>query len=152
MGKVPLTMRAAVLVLCLGFALAGAAQVYKWTDGSGQVHYSDQPPSDQAKAIKGNPVPAEEASAALQTLAEKDFAFKKRKADAAKAKEKADKDAEAARIKRENCDRARSNLAALDQGGRTYSSGPYGERNYMTDQQRADARADAQRYMAENCR
>ena len=94
----------------------------------------------------------QDASAALQTLAEKDFAFKKRKADAAKAKEKADKDAEAARIKRENCDRARSNLAALDQGGRTYTSGPNGERNYMTDQQRADARADAQRYMAENCR
>lgn len=145
-------MRAALLVLCLSLPLAAVAEVYKWTDASGQVHYSDQPPSGQAKAIKGAPAPSQDASAAQQALAEKDLAFKKRQADTAKAKEKADKDAEAARIKQENCERARRNLAALDQSGRTYTTGPYGQRNYMTDQQRADNRANAERFMAENCR
>ena len=145
-------MRAALFVLCLSLPLAAVAQVYKWTDASGQVHYSDQPPSDQAKAIKGAPAPSEDASAAQQALAEKDLAFRKRKADAAKAKEKADKDAEATRIKQENCERARRNLTALEQSGRTYTSGPYGQRNYMTDQQHADARVEAQKVMTENCR
>lgn len=145
-------MRAALFVLCLSLPLAATAQVYKWTDASGQVHYSDQPPSDQAQAIKGAPAPSEDASAAQQALAEKDLAFKKRQADAAKAKEKADKDAEAARMNQQNCERALRDLAALDQSGRTYTSGPYGQRNYMTDQQRADSRANAERFMAEHCR
>lgn len=143
-------MRTALLLLCLSVPLTAAAQAYKWTDATGHVHYSDQPPSDRVKAVKGAPAP--DANAAGQALAEKDLAFKKRRADAAKAKEKADKDAEAARVKQENCERARTTLAALDQNARTYTSDSYGQRNYMTEQQRADARANAQRFMAENCR
>ncbi|HYP69018.1 MAG TPA: DUF4124 domain-containing protein [Thiobacillaceae bacterium] len=143
-------MRTALLLLCLSVPLTAAAQAYKWTDATGHVHYSDQPPSDRVKAVKGAPAP--DANAARQALAEKDLAFKKRRADAAKAKEKADKDAEAARVKQENCERARTTLATLDQNARTYTSDAYGQRNYMTEQQRADARANAQRFMAENCR
>jgi hypothetical protein len=145
-------MRAVLLVLFLSLPLAAVAEVYKWTDASGHAHYSDRPASSQAKAIKGATAPSQDAAAAQQALAEKDLAFKKRQADAVKAKEKADKDAAAARAKRENCQRARSTLATLDQGGRVYTEDTYGQHNYMTDQQRADRRADAQRYMAENCR
>jgi hypothetical protein len=145
-------MRTALLLLCLSVPLTAAAQAYKWTDATGRVHYSDQPPTDRVKAVKGAPAPAQDANAARQALAEKDLAFKKRRADAAKAKEKADKDAETARVKHENCERARSTLATLDQNGRTYTSDSYGQRNYMSEQQRADARANAQRFMAENCR
>jgi IS5 family transposase len=144
-------MRTALLILFLGFPLAAVAQVYKWTDASGHVHYSDQAPSDQAKAIKGTAAPSNDASAAQRELAEKDLAFKKRKEDAARAKEEADKEAERARIKQETCERARRNLAALDQGGSTYTSGPYGQRNYMTDQQRVDARVEAEKLMTESC-
>ena len=37
---------ATLLVLC---ALPCAAQVYKWTDAEGKVHFSDTPPPDSAK-------------------------------------------------------------------------------------------------------
>jgi hypothetical protein len=145
-------MRASLLVLCISFPLTAVAGVYKWTDASGHVHYSDQAASEQAKIIKGAPPQSEDAKAAQQALSEKDLAFKTRQAETAKAKEKADKDAEAARAKQANCERARSTLATLGQNGRTYTTDSYGQRNYMTDQQRLDARADAQRFIAENCR
>ena len=38
-------------VIALLFAATAAAQVYKWTDPSGKVHYGDRPPDD-AKKLK----------------------------------------------------------------------------------------------------
>ena len=145
-------MRAALLLFGFCFPLAAAAEIYEWTDGSGQVHYADRPPTVQAQVVKGATAPSPDAAAAQRELAEKDLAFKKRKEDAAKAKEKADREAEAARIKQENCARARRNLASLDQPGRTYTTDASGQRNYMSDQQRADARAEAEKIIADSCR
>lgn len=41
-------MRRSIVALAAGIALAfsAAAQVYKWTDPSGKVHYGDSPPAD----------------------------------------------------------------------------------------------------------
>jgi glutaredoxin len=38
-----------LLVIALLFAATAAAQVYKWTDPSGKVHYGDRPPDDAKK-------------------------------------------------------------------------------------------------------
>jgi len=35
-----------VLVAGLAFALCASAQVFKWTDSTGKVHYGDRPPDD----------------------------------------------------------------------------------------------------------
>jgi uncharacterized protein YcfL len=42
-------MKAAVLVSLAGFFLAAsaAAEVYRWTDENGRVHFSDKPPRDR---------------------------------------------------------------------------------------------------------
>ena len=41
-------MSRSIVALAAGiaFALSAAAQVYKWTDPSGKVHYGDSPPAD----------------------------------------------------------------------------------------------------------
>jgi hypothetical protein len=145
-------MRTLLLILCLGFSLTASAEVYKWKDAAGHVHYSDQPPSDNTTAVKSAPGQSEQAVASQRELADKDLAFKKRQEDAAKAKEKADKEAEAARIKRENCERARSNLTAMSGNRRIYKTDPNGQRQYMDEQQKADARAMSEKAVTENCR
>jgi glutaredoxin len=38
-----------LVVVALLFAAPAAAQVYKWTDPSGKVHYGDRPPDDAKK-------------------------------------------------------------------------------------------------------
>jgi hypothetical protein len=46
--RIGLTTCAWMLAL-LSSAPASAQHIYKWTDANGQVHFSDQPPPDQAK-------------------------------------------------------------------------------------------------------
>lgn len=46
------------LALIAAFALPAAAQVYKWTDDKGKVHYSNQkPPQTQVATVKLDPGP-----------------------------------------------------------------------------------------------
>ena len=64
-----------VLIACslLAFALTAQAQLYRWTDESGKVHYTDTPPPAGARNVekKGSPRPgvAEPGSAAQQSYA-----------------------------------------------------------------------------------
>ncbi|WP_144290319.1 DUF4124 domain-containing protein [Chitinilyticum litopenaei] len=47
-------MKRFTLILALLLAAGAQAQIYKWTDDSGRVHYSDQPPpgkGGQAKVV-----------------------------------------------------------------------------------------------------
>ena len=36
----------ALLAACLAVAFSAGAQVYKWTDSTGKIHYGDSPPQD----------------------------------------------------------------------------------------------------------
>ncbi len=44
--------RFALFLLALSFALPAAAELYRWTDSTGHVNYSDQPPPPSVKQIK----------------------------------------------------------------------------------------------------
>jgi glutaredoxin len=44
--------RIAVLLLALVFAAPAAAELYRWTDSQGRVHYSDLPPPANIKKLK----------------------------------------------------------------------------------------------------
>ncbi len=85
----------------LVFASSAQAELYKWTDGQGKVHYTDQPPTVNAEQVrdvaKGQ---AETTTQATQSLNDQDQAYKKRRKDAEEARAKADKEAEQARIQR----------------------------------------------------
>lgn len=42
-----------LLLLCLLAAAVAAADIYRWTDAEGRIHYSDKPPADRkAKQVK----------------------------------------------------------------------------------------------------
>lgn len=45
-------MRILVAFVFLAFALAAQAQLYRWTDPSGKVHYTDTPPPAEAKDVE----------------------------------------------------------------------------------------------------
>ena len=66
-------MRVLIAFSLLALALTAQAQLYRWTDESGRVHYTDTPPPTNAKNVqkKGSARPggAEAASAAQQSYA-----------------------------------------------------------------------------------
>ncbi len=45
-------MRVLVAFSLLAFALTASAQLYRWTDDSGKVHYTDTPPPASAKNVQ----------------------------------------------------------------------------------------------------
>jgi hypothetical protein len=138
-------------LVCAGLCLSSAqAEVYKWTDKSGKVHYSDKPLTDAAKSVPGTKTTVDP-SQAIKALSDKEQDYKKRQEDAAKAKEKTDKEAEEARIKQQNCDNARKQMSQLQGNKRLYTTTPDGGRSYMNDADRQQAMDNAQQAVNKYC-
>jgi len=153
---------AAVLAVA-AIALPCSAQ-YAWTDQNGVRQYSDRPPpasvpsdrildrrggtSSSAKEAASTPTSASHEK--TPTLAERNAAFLKRRAEQAEKDKKA---AEQARLDKENaksCERARRYQQTLASGQRVATTASNGERAYLTDQQRSDELRDVARVL-EKC-
>jgi len=143
-------------LLFLGaLAAMGSAQaeLYKWTDAQGKVHYTDQPPTLKAQVIKHcDAGQADITSQATRSLDAKDQAYQKRRKEADEARTKADKEAEQARVQRENCDKARNHLSTLQNNPRVYTTDAAGQRTYMDDAARANALANSQKAVSDFCK
>lgn len=79
-------LRSPILLLVLLAATAQAADIYRWTDAQGRVHYGDRAPASGAQKIVEPPPPSElspdEANARLE-------AIRKQRRDALEARAKA---------------------------------------------------------------
>lgn len=129
------------------------AELYKWTDEQGKVHYSDQPPTLKAQTIR-SPSAGQEAitSEAKKSLDAQDQDFLKRKKEAEEARKKAEAEAEKERVQRENCAKARNNLNVLQNTPRVYTTNAAGQRVYMDEAARASSLASSQKAISEFCK
>ena len=151
--------------------LVGPAEAqWKWRDSRGQVHISDIPPPrdipdkdvlqrPEAPVRKPAPAPtpvagASTASAALPGKAPVDpelEAKRKRTEQEQAAQAEADKK-KAAAVRKDNCQRAREQLATLDSGQRIARIKADGEREILDDDQRAKEARRAREAIATECR
>src|SRR5512138_466714 len=101
---------AGVLIAASVPVVAAAATLYKWTDASGRVVYSDQPPPANVKSevLKGPPPPANPNAA--KDLANKELEYKQRQLDKAEASAKAEKDSAAAKARADNCTQVKGEM------------------------------------------
>ena len=135
-----------VLLVCAGQG-ALAQSIYSWKDASGRVYYSDMPPPDaKVRTLRQAPLapssaskPAAGADATQQSYAEKDLAFRKRRAEAAEAEDKSSKEKAADEIRQRECTEMRRQLAALESGQRMTRYDASGERVFLDDDERAAA-------------
>jgi hypothetical protein len=161
-------MRFLVLGSMLVFTALASAQMYRWVDEDGRVHYTSTPPPPGVKARtlrapSTAPAPAPAADDAAKdagakdarkgplTPAEQEQEFRKRQLEAQKAREKealAAKDAEA---KQENCARARETLRTFESGQRISRTNAQGERYYLDDDARAGEAEAARRAVQDWC-
>lgn len=125
----------ALLALLLP-ALAAAADVYRWTDAQGTVHYSDQP-HPGASAVTVDPGAAAAPSGGGRNAGE---------ADAAPSKaERADA------IRVEQCEKANERLAKLQNAATVTTTGPDGEKRELSADERVQAIARAESDVAGLC-
>jgi hypothetical protein len=143
------TLIVAALALC---ALPASAALYKWTDASGRVVYSDIPPSGDVKVevVTGAPPPAN--PNAVKDMAAKDLELKKRQTDAAEKEKKAEeKRVEVAR-QAEQCDRARLQVRQLAAEQIPFARmNEKGEMVYLDDATRRKEREETERWLRTNC-
>ncbi len=158
----------AILAGLAALSLASEAQAqWKWRDGRGQVHISDIPPPrdipekdvmQRPEVAVRKPVaaaaPASAASAAVagKPSVDPELEEKRRRAEqdqAAKAKAEEQK---IAAVRKENCQRARDQVATLDSGQRIARIKADGEREILDDEQRAKEARRAREAIASDCR
>jgi hypothetical protein len=141
----------AALVLTL-VATVAAAEVYKWVDEDGKVHYGDRRPSagGDARALDLPPAPSKDADHAERSLQ------RRRLLDAFEAErdERRQAEAEAAAARREHderCALVKRDLARFERANVVYSHDQSGARIYMSDEERHEAAASARAWVEKHC-
>jgi len=150
-------------------ASSPAAAQWMWKDESGHVIASDQPPppgTPQSRILKepraraagtaaapaASDADAPKAPDAQKSIADREFESKQRAKEAADAAKKADDDAAKAKALKENCATARSNVAALQAGGRAARFNEKGEKVYIDDAERQNEIAKQQTQVSQFCK
>jgi len=131
------------------------AELNKWVDADGKVHYSDTPPPEvttqSVRNIAGKGSTEAPASYSPKSLAEREAEMKKSKQSKEEdSKKKAEENAQAD-AKRRNCEAARQNARSIEEGGRIYSYDEKGERKYLDDSARAQRLEEANKAISANC-
>jgi hypothetical protein len=149
--------RAVLFALAVVLTSTASAEMYRWVDAQGQVHYSDTPPPAGAKSEKTLPTaPASPTSAgappAQKSWQEKDAEFRQRQTDEAAAQAKKQKEQADEQDRKRNCELARRNLETLQSGQRVWTTDSSGQAGIMDDAGRAKATAEAQKAVDSWCK
>jgi hypothetical protein len=149
--QLALTCAVAAMTFAAG---ATANEIYKWTDADGNVHYEDRPSgaaSEERVDITYRRTDSgavnQRIQARLDRQAERDEA---KSVAAAQEQEAADK-AATAEERSKACERARARLETYLQSRRLYRTDKNGERVYLDDAEREEARQKAEEQITEHC-
>jgi hypothetical protein len=145
-------LRAALVLWgLLAAAATTQAQVYRWVDEQGKVHYGERPPSGaKARAVEDKVAtpPGIAKPGADTSQQERDFQRRRMEREQAEAREQ-----QAAEKARRECERERTRLAQLRNVRRIQSGvDEKGNLRYMSDTERADAIAGQEAAVARACR
>ena len=138
------TVAAALLAL----ALAGAAQaqIYRWTDEKGRVHYGEQPPAGAGTSTVKPPAPSA-APERREDLKVQDAEFKRRQVE---RREREEAEARAVQARQEKCDDAEDEIK-LSEKVRLYRRDA-GKKVFLTDEEHKAYVEKLKQFRAKNCR
>lgn len=150
-------MKIFLFVLGLLFSMNAFAELHKWTDVNGKVHYSDQalPSNVQAETLRVSPVTQDQGAGdapAEKTYVEREAELKKARLAKQKVEQKAAQQQAIAQEEAANCSAARQNLRTLQDGGRLMEINANGERSFLTDEQRQQRIQKAQEVINGVCK
>ena len=163
-------MNKCLLILILLTSANAFAEVNKWVDSKGRVHFSDLPPPPDAQVIfpaktkasrpesygeeadgKNDPAPAS-APAAPKTIMEREADLKKANKVKQEAADKAAQKQANEEIMKSNCSGAQQNLKTLQSGVRIAELDADGERSFLDDGQLQQRIAKAQQAVNSYCK
>ena len=146
-------MKIAFFIIII-FAFAAHAEVYKWTDKHGKVHYGDRPTQKQAEQINITPGPTN--GAPQETLNNQRAIDNWNKARDADRQIKKQKQAELAKQKasqKRKCNSLKADLSDMERGGIVwYDLDEKGQRRYYSDEEIKQQIATLRKTIKRNCR
>ena len=149
--RIVLSVAIAALTVSAG---AAASEIYKWTDADGNVHYEDRPTgaeSEERLDITYRRTDSSAVSQRVQSRLDAQASRDEAESVAAAAEKEAADNAAAAAERQKACQRSRARLESYLQARRLYRTDANGERVYLDDAQRQEARQKAEEQIAEFC-
>ena len=148
---VPAVLILVVLACLLPTGAGAGAEVFKWSDDEGKIHYGDRPPYEgDVETVRTPPPPSD--SAVLQSRSRLDH-LRSEVYESEKVRENEKKTAAREREARERrCLEARYQLRVAEFEGPVFRGDERGERVYLADDARAAKREHAQKLIEVNCR
>lgn len=141
----------------LAITVSGAAMaddIYKWTDAEGNVHYGDRPsgePTEQRMQITYNRTSNRTVQRQVQSYRDAAAAREEARGAAAEAEEKAAEERAVAEDRMAKCEQTRTQLKQMLEARRVYREDENGERVYLDEEQRNQARERAEEQIEEYC-
>jgi hypothetical protein len=131
-----------------------ADEIYKWTDEEGNVHYEDRPsgaPSEQRLQFSYNRTNSSDVQKRVQGQRDATAARQDARSEAEAAKSSAEENRAAADAKAAKCTEYRAKMKTMLESRRLYREDESGERVYLDDAAREEARQKAEELIKENC-
>lgn len=140
-------MRYTLLYVLLIPSLA-AAEIYRWTDAEGRVHFSERPQAG-AEPVQVRPQVVERDAATREREERAARYFDARRDEQAQA---ASRVADAREKRQKACENLRSQKEQLDRGGSFFRVDERGERQYYSDEQIETFRRSLAEALNRDCR
>lgn len=148
--------RAGLLFALALLAAPAGAEIFKWTDSQGKVHYGDQPPSSTTPNTFDPGTSAAAEARALELRREAATEAARKRLEQTRAREESSQQRaaewEESQRKAKNCQRARGNLELLQRAHmRLRTVGDAGQSGVLDEAARQVAIERANQTIAENC-
>ena len=131
-----------------------ADSIYKWTDAEGYVHYEDRPsgePSEERLQFSYNRTNSTAVHQRVQTQHDATATRQAARADADADRQTAEDNRAMAEENKARCQTYRAKLKTMLESRRVYRENESGERSYLDEAQRAEARSKAEELIKETC-
>lgn len=148
------TLAALVAMAVIASSGAIASEIYKWTDENGTIHYGDRPSGDASEerlALTYRRSTAGSVERQVKAQSDRRAAREEARAAAGAEAQQAEEVRAEAEAKQQRCEKYRAQLETMLQARRLYREDENGERKYLDDEQRQEARTKAEELIAENC-
>ena len=149
-----MVMRVAAVLCLMAVSLGASADVYKWVDTQGRVHYSDRPDAQNAERVAVASRRSNPEMIAERTGAENAQRQQANAQAAAQGREQATTQAvqkDLAKTRETQCKDAKEQYRVAIESQKLYRVGKDGERQYLTSAEIDEARMNARRAMDEVC-
>jgi len=143
----------AALTLTLSPAVF-ADEIYKWTDADGNVHYEDRPsgePSEERLQFSYNRTNSGNVQKRVQAQRDSENARRKTREEAAAEDRTAAENRAATEERLVKCESYRASLKKMLESRRIYREDEAGERQYLDETAKAEARTKAEELIKETC-